>query len=443
MVKYKEIQEEKIQTKINFPHTTMLKIKNTIFKHITEKKFLRSTKDGTSLLIGLGLTTIIVLVSIGVTTVVISSIRESANVTGANKAYYAAEGALEKGLLVNQDKGAGYSGGDKLKDFPATYTISGQVNPDNAYSIGKYGIPTPGTGTAGNNCDALNPDIKLDFNYDPVTGKYSYVSGTDPAIDNPCNWNKIKVGESVSIPLYVTKIVGGTEGISNPKNLGLTSLKIRVRTACKNGKEFCAPSDRYKLYFDTSTPSTIAKTNDTVMSWQISAENIGGNKTYTFSPNQQHSTSCTDDGGYKGRCEPSPNSEIYESQINYLMSTDATVLSATSGEDLGIDNTNTLEYISDFLNDTTDYLIGESLRPTASDAINKPILKLSVIHSLQDSPTTTIPYLEYQILADASTEAPTDTSQTITAQGFSGTFKQVLEVKNPQESGLLEYVIQQ
>lgn len=76
--------------------------------------------------------------------------------------------------------------------------------------------------------------------------------------------------------------------------------------------------------------------------------------------------------------------------------------------------------------------------------ITKPVLKLSVIHSLDEFGADKIPYIEYQILTDASLPAaPTDTTQTIKAEGYSGTFKQVLEVKNPQETGLLEYVIQQ
>jgi hypothetical protein len=86
---------------------------------------------------------------------------------------------------------------------------------------------------------------------------------------------------------------------------------------------------------------------------------------------------------------------------------------------------------------------GLSFEVSPDDEINKPVLKLSIIHSLQsDANGTGIPYLEYQVITDALT-APTDSSQTITAQGYSGTFKQVLEVKQPQGSGLLEYVIQQ
>lgn len=411
---------------------------------------LRSTKPGTSLLVGLGLTTIIVLVSLGVTTVVISSIRESANVTGANQAYYAAEGALEEGLWVNQGKGAGYSDSAVVSSTQpkSNYTIGGQVNEALAYSDTSYGIPAPGTGTAGKDCDKLNPYVKYTFAFDAVTGKYSLDSaGADPK-EHPCNWSKIKVGESVSIPLFVSKNVGGTETILNPADslFNLNTLKIRVRTPCKTGKEYCGATDRYNLYYVAPVPSSLYdqyyKTNDTVMSWQITGTNLDGSKTYTLLPYTYFckTSSCIDDAGYKGRSETHGNSEIYESQINYHKSTDKLVVSES---DPGQDTKGVLGYISEFLRNSGTYAIGSPSRPAPNDAINKPILKLAVIHSLQDTATTSIPYLEYQILTNATTEAPTDSSQTITAEGYSGNFKQVLEVKNPQGGGLLEYVIQQ
>ncbi len=398
-------------------------------------KFLRSKKPGTSLLVAMGLTTIIVLVSLGVTTVVVSSIRESANVTGANQAYYAAEGALEKGLLANQNQGEGYSGSGTAKPLDSTYTISGQVALK--YSTGEYGIPTPGTGTAAQNCDKLNPDIKDNFSYSG--GKYTYTSGTYAPQEHPCNWNKIKVGESVGIPLYVSQ--GST--VLNPNDIGLTTLGIRVRPPCKNGQEFCDPSQRYDLYYDKSSKDKYNATNYTIMSWQITASNQKGDKSYSFSPFTIQGISGCYDTPYSSftpvRCEPD-NSEIYESQINFVKSTDGVVVNES---DNGLDNTNSVDTVLNFLTDQGVFAIGGSLRATSVDSINKPILKLSIIHSLHDTATTTIPYLEYQILTNTSTTAPTDTSQTVTAEGYSGTFKQVLEVKNPQESGLLEYVIQQ
>ncbi|MFO0780945.1 MAG: hypothetical protein U0519_03625 [Candidatus Gracilibacteria bacterium] len=74
---------------------------------------------------------------------------KSANVTGANQAYYAAEGALEKGLLVNLDKSAGYTTSSTAvfsKPPQSSYSIQGVVsdNSKQKYYDG-YGIPSPGT----------------------------------------------------------------------------------------------------------------------------------------------------------------------------------------------------------------------------------------------------------------------------------------------------------
>jgi len=433
---------------------------------MNKKQRKYKTRDGSSLLIALGITSVLVLVSLGVMTIVVSSIRESTNVTGANMAYYTAEGMLEEGLLANQSHGAGYSdegtqGGSACTTHPGTncgsYTIVGQVPENYGYPNIGYGIPAPGTGSAGVGCNPLNPVYKDAWYYDSIHNLYYY--GADAptsndysryeAIDHPCNWNKIKIGDNVSIPLYVTTydstsncpVVDSASGlrICNPADMRLNSITIKVRTPCSNGKSMCANSERYQFCcFDLNTPAQYMKTNPTVMSWQITASNKNGDKFYTLLPNTTtylNILNCKDDSGNRGRCENKSinNSEIYESQINTGMSSDYIVVKPS---DSGIDQNNNSGLISDYL------LNGLSFEGSLDNEINKPVLKLSIIHSLQ-SQDTSIPYLEYQVLTNAATIPPTDSSQTITAQGFSGTFKQVLEVKQPQGSGLLEYVIQQ
>lgn len=405
-------------------------------------QLLRSTKPGTSLLIGLGITTIIVLVSIGVTTVVISSIRESANVTGANQAYYAAEGALEKGLLVNLDKGAGFSA-DTTAVFTtppkATYTIGGQV-PDDAdlkYPDG-YGIPAPGTGNAGTGCDPLKPTVKTDFWYDNATQKFF---SSDPSLstaekfgpkDHPCNWGKLKVGETVTIPLYYTDPVTGN---AVPVFTGTSwTFALKLRTACTNGQAICT----IRPDLDTTKGDTNYNKDDPIVSWQITGQSPDGSKTYILSPYLKFDTLLI---------PPQWNtatSIAYESKINANKSTGFQLLTQASG---GVDSKGCRGSILKFLTnqDTSSGCPSTAMPPNWSlQYITKPVLKLSVIHSLDEFAGEKIPFIEYQILTDASLAAPpTDTTQTIKAEGYSGTFKQVLEVKNPQETGLLEYVIQQ
>jgi Tfp pilus assembly protein PilX len=436
-------------------------------------------KKGVSLIIAIVLISIIVLFSLAVSNLVTASIRQSANVNRANEAFYAAEGALEAGLMANQSQGAGYSASQEVSYCTTgtcptgTVMIQGQV-PSGKTISEMYVVPTPGSGTVGSNCDPLKA---------VTTGKFVYGKNKDTgedlladAIDNPCNWNKIKVGETVGIPLYVTTTDSASNCpefpansgtyICNPTDLGLTSLIIKVRTPCTDGNEYCDYLGRYS--FDTMNGDEVFKCiagqrthlcGDTIVSWQISGANIKGDKTYTMVPNDWFNNNINDARKNKRKIV---NSEIYESLINDARTnnviasgiTDWTcgsfcVLYADStgnrkGKDLSKnDDPSTNQYsILDFLKNTGSYA---TERSTDDDKINMPVLKMSVVHSLTSSENTNIPYLEYQIVSDMGTGtiAPAASAQTITAEGLSGEFKQVLEVKLPQQTGLLEYVIQQ
>jgi len=175
-----------------------MKYRRTIRVAALERLLLKS-RAGTSLLISLGLITIIVLVTLGVTTVVVASIRESANINRATEAYYAAQGALELGLLENQKHGAGYTGNRepvKYDRTDASYQIQGTVTESTKYPIdGTYGIPTPGTGAVGKDCDRLNPYVNGTFWYsDQKEPHYvraapndnTYIAFNNPQ-DHPCN----------------------------------------------------------------------------------------------------------------------------------------------------------------------------------------------------------------------------------------------------------------
>ncbi len=414
------------------------------------------TRRGSSLLISLGLVTVIVLISIGVTSVVVASIRDSSNVNSANQAFYAAEGALEQGLLVNAQSGAGFSTSQSqpfnLGSNSATYSIQGQVPLITKYTnINEYGIPTPGTGTAGTNCDSLNPYVSGTFYYSPTATPHYATSALDatytvsaPAENHPCNWNKISVGETVTIPLYVTDASGN---ILNPSDLGLSQMEIRVRTPCKTGDESCQDIDRYNLdtlngdnFFKCSNipPFSLINCGDTIVAWEIDGTNMGGDQSYTLLPNTKYNTS-SGQRLFK-------NSEIYESKINKKSGAPNCAYCMVIGKNAGEDNTNSPGLIQDFLLDgvSVNGAGGISFSRSGNNKINKPVLKLTVIHSLMEKNVTNsaIPYLEYQILANTSLQ-PADSSQTITAEGFSGSFKQVLEVKQPQAGSILEYVIQQ
>ncbi|HLG25506.1 MAG TPA: hypothetical protein VI588_01780 [Candidatus Gracilibacteria bacterium] len=432
-----------------------------------QKNFLYRCRSGVSLLISIFLVAIIVLFSLTVSNVVITSVRQSANVNRANEAYYAAEGGLEEGLLENLNQGAGYTGvstdigylgcDPNVDDCPlkATFKVQGQVPENTAYGqntaySGMYGLPTPGSGSAVEGCDPLKAFQNVPFNYNAADDTFSESSGgIYDATEHPCNWNRIKFGESLSIPLYVAngECTTNPDFICNPRDIGLNSLYVRVRTPCKTGEKICPGSERYTLDVNFGDPKV--EGNDTIVDWQIVGTNASETETYIMQPIRDY-----DEQMYGGR-SPS-NSEIYESRINDLKS--VTIgkfevlfsLAAMSqyGDDIfaDVDPPGNIGKISSYLVDAngSPWQIGGAIRPTTNDRIHKPVLKLAVITKLQESQSVTVPYLEYQILASAGVGfQPTDTSQTIKSEGYSGSFKQVLEVKQPQESGLLEYVIQQ
>lgn len=450
--------------------STFMRKKNTFQRY--------GSRRGASLLIALGITTIITLMAIGIATVVVSSLRDSSNLARSNEAYYAAEGALEAGLMDNATKGAGYStngaqpayfgafqqcGNDQacLAKTPK-YETKGQIPEDKKYSGGNYGIPTPGTGTVGNNCNPLKAQISGTQYFNEKDGKYYPSQNNDPnnqytlvdPEENPCNWNKIKYGESVSIPLYVTadQQYLTEQGVScaqdpsnlnsyicNPKDLGLTSLIIRVRTPCESGQEMCLSGkiDRYTL---DNTHGDIINVggDDAILDWQIQAADKGGGKSYVMVPNHSYNLAF--------KKYNLPDSEIYESRINSYPSNQLEINqnNGTWGVDIspGGKNQGT---IFNFLTDLTPWnLDGGIIRTVPTDAINKPVLKLTVINKLVDFiGGGSIPNLEYQILINTTKISPADSSQTVTAEAFSGGFKQVLESKTAQQGNQIQYVIQQ
>jgi hypothetical protein len=273
---------------------------------------------------------------------------------------------------------------------------------------------------------------------------------TTQGIDNACNWNKIKVGETVGIPLYTTASDGT---IKNPVDLDLQTLKVKLRTPCldgaSGGPNACSGSGRYRLDdyngVDTLLQCAVSKTSycgDTVVSWSIVGTNVTGDKVYTLVPYTPV---------VSGK-RTKPNSEIYEWLINSVRSTGSPfsgfscdtycVLYGGRFAIDPLDEINNASILDFLLNGSVDGLFVRS----GTDKIYKPVLKLSVIGSLSEfSSGNTVPYLEYQITTNVGVggSAPPDLAQTVTAEGFSGPFKQVLEVKLPQETGLLEYVIQQ
>jgi len=227
-------------------------------------KYKASCSRGVSLLIAIGLSAVLIFFALLISNVVVSSIRQSSNVVNANKAYYAAEGALEMGLLAKLNTGVGInSNSDTLPigSSSAAYSIQATVPKNIKYLSGSYenhySIPTPGTGNAGSNCNPLEPVL---------SGPYT-ISGAsydDPA-DHPCNWNRLYEGENVVIPLYYIDENGDPQNLFTNDN---QEFILRMRTPCSNGSEMCA-SGRETFDFFGGSADPVQPYNDPIVTWSI------------------------------------------------------------------------------------------------------------------------------------------------------------------------------
>lgn len=389
-------------------------------------------EKGFALVIALGIVALMSILTIALSTILLDSIKAATNIESSNEAYYAAEAGLEMGLLANKSQAAGFEKTDTI-DYASingstdTWKIQGLAtclltNPLDATSCKSgeeniYYIPHQGTGDAGTKCDPLQGYIDK---------------------DHPCNWGKLSVGESVAIPLY-RAVTPGTEndtnndGILDPDELEITSLKLKIRTPCVNGssKSDCDGGERYQLDIGADP-----NTSDTIMLWEIVGEckKTSDNKDCYLT--QVDETSLN-----KGKLYIY-NSEIYADLIN--TASDYIVLPEN---EFGDDNFNFQGEIINFITNQTADNSDDVSEPTKTDwewtqrKIHKPIFHLTVIHSLSQSDGSSIAYLEYQMEIEAGRPV-SDAYQTIISEGLSNNFKQSLQIKRSQGTGVLKFVIQ-
>ncbi len=426
---------------------------------MTTHHFLKGRSPGVSLIIGLVLVGVITLFSIGVTNLVIDSIRQGANVRRGTEAYYAAEAGIEQGLMVNQilrseDRAVGASkeGSTATRDkddflgYEAGFKIIGTAEDDAVSQInGKYIVPFPWTGDVPwtgdgskveGGCDPENPPQTI--NAGTSSEQFIYYDGTKDveydAIDHPCNWGMIKTGQKVTIPLY------DADG-------NYTDFIVKLRTPCPNGEQFCAKTDRVELNcYDKGEMRCVGTEvhnklrGEVSVLWQIDGQE--SQELVSLIPYDYINTV------YKYYDITEGDSQLFEAIINAQLKTNYEVLDSTSNTD-GKKSTGLNE------TDTIDAFIRNYAKPT---------LKLSVVGDLtgcndvcapddalvdgQGDPLSSppklpnIPYLEYQVVFGESTQ-PSNIENIIRADGTSGPFSHSLEVKVPHDTSSLEYVIQQ
>ncbi len=411
----------------------LLQPKKNLSSFLSRRCFTK-THRGVSMLVALILVGVLLLFGLIISNVVISAIRDSANVNRSNQAFYAAEGALEEGLYAANQHGAGYSdpapvssvyaaNAGQTSTVNATYKIQGQVDPNSQYADGTYGVPSPGTGDVGSECDPLTAVISGSFEY-PEGSQITY----NDYKDHPCNWNKISVGETVTIPLYYTDQNGDAMPLMGPNS----TLQLKIRTACTTGEALCVNSDRYDLDYINGDPTYSG--NDPIINWQILGDDLNSGQGYVLNPWISFSGI---------NLIALSSTIISESKIDAArMAMTFKVLDQSSK---GIDLNGCIGKILDFIQDSDTSLssCGNASFYWSTHTITKPVFNFTIIHSMEDTLGRTVPYLEYQLISNAPLATPTDVAQTVMAEGFSGSFKQVLQVQQPQASGLLQYVIQQ
>lgn len=356
-------------------------------------------QGGFALLMTLAMVTLVTIFALGITTVVTSTMRGTVYVEQANEAFFAAEAGLEEGLYYNSMHEAGYEeefvGGEDFtgeNDAQADFEVKGRpVEITAGVYIGDYVAPRPGTGSAGSDCDPL----------DEVT----YADD----LDNECNWNKLHYGETVGIPLYRDDGTWATgQDVLEAVDVALSDLVVRIRVPA--GYELNDHGNDYRH-----------EDNDVVVNWEIRGD-------CEYDPPEVPNT-----------CALLPRADLLNVNSDTRITEFDIDLVGGGIYDMvqnfrGIDEGNRIVTIYDFLrNSAGDFEAGRT--------INKPILKLSVIHSLFDATQgVSIPYLEYQVITD---EPLANVYQIISAEGVSGSFKQSLEIKEGQETGVMEFVIHQ
>jgi len=462
-------------------------------------KSLLKVSNGLSVLLSIILVTILVLFSVGVTTMVTDATRQGSNVKQGTTAYYAAESGLEQALWINRylttigsQVGAETNGtaSDTSTNSSTTFEVQGLLfnSADPTQNLKdktinkQFIVPFPWTGNVPWHGDGsvlgtggCNPDSPPVPGPDSPNRSFTFGGTVYAAIEHPCNWGKLAVGEKASIPLY---------GIYQPKYppQNFPDFVIRLRAPCANGKEFCAPTQRMELNcWDKGSGEKRCVTGphsakngqcgEVVALWQINADRVYSSTPPYCSAAAPCKVSLKPfedvfNGGYYN----SSDTQLYENKINNAKSSSSSygpfvVLSTQGDPSPNSGSPQGVDISKDLTQTITNFF-------ASSSYIRNPVLTLSVVSSLAgcyspdggsgndcntyqsyndpslptyDGPHM-IPYLEYQVIVldpYASYYAEVGKDNIITAEGQAGPFVQKIQVKVPNDNATLDYVIQQ
>lgn len=428
-------------------------------------------KKGVSLLVAIGISSLIIVFAIGVSKIIVSQLKSTGQTQSSNAAYYAAEAGLEIALMKMKDKEIGYNlkpnpdsfelsiedGGATGRTAQIEYKVENTVrdlkstNNYAAVSSNLFLVPSPWLGDADKSpCNREVPPLPA--NASQLTTPQLEAA----ALEHPCNWNRISYGETVTIPLYY--LDDANLAVNPADSSGIKSLVLKMRTPCKDGKldnnSFECVNGRYELDVDLlNGDKKIIETDDTAVNWQIIAEDFNG-RAVVLLPNDQREEVSIEQGSFIRKKDK--NSEIAESKINkatasstnkYAVLLDKGLCNfGNRGDSSLCSGKDTENFVGSLLNFLQEKKQSSAPVPRPSNAQDwdqikkeKPVLKFTVIHPLTEKNTATnIPYLEYQLITDKPIAS---NLQIVEVSAEINGFKQSLQSKNPIESSILEFVV--
>jgi len=302
-------------------------------------------KRGVSMIFAIILMVALMLISAGVNEVTRRNLTKVGDIWASLQAQSAANSAFAEALVYLDDNcevGCDYSD-EYVLDADVIYGDYEIEGLSGLGGDGKYYVPIPGRGDAGEDCD---PDAPGDANDD-------------------CSWNRIGYGETVEIPLYVDGEVTSD----------VTELYVKIRTPeCEGGGD-CSLNDRKLIACAdgtaTETRNDCAFDDDlVVMTWQIWGERDGGSD---FLEGHEEKA------GFGGKRSDN-DSEIYTTHINSFLDDDYVVLD-----------------IDDIYDDSYETIF--AVLTDGADPMVEPVLRLSFVQTISNSDGA-IPYLEYQVVTD-------------------------------------------
>ena len=277
---------------------------------------------------------------------------------------------------------------------------------DGWITSGCYTIPSPGKGTAGDNCMLYNPELNA--------------SDVDNELLHVCNWNKLQFGSSASdrvvIPLYYYSDDSGTP--SKWTNIDApVHFVLRLRTPCDNSNidnvdEFGNCDDSIRFYLDVGEDGILYTDNNVVAQWQI----VGDKNGLLPKENTSDLNKIAND-----------NTAIFEENINKYNNSI---------------NINTIDILSPQkkIIETNSYIVNDDFN-SALKSIDKPVLIIYLSDKLFESNITkkVVPYLEYQLVTPEPTSNP-ETELNVTVSINGNRFEKSLKIS--KETNLIDFAIQ-